>query len=577
MSGAERRGLKELELWSPKTYAEWHDAYRDVWELLRTRVPTLPPDEQSKAAAVLLKHAFGLVQVAPLEGAITATVNELAGLGSVSRKDLLETVLDVLERLDSLPETVKSRWRELEEVIVGGRDFQARLKRQVALPHWRVTSKSGLSTEPWRALAEEAEQNRQPLLDQLAWLTTGEAESAASFGYELGRVDREFSFQRPIIEAVEEAGPSGNFGLLGGYLRAMHEVDQKRWLSAIENLSQRQQTKRLFPGILMQSGLDDDTAAILARLVKDNDMPAHYLQGFIFGGEIRNLSVQAFRSWIELLLRENQRAVIAALQLLHHYCLDKQTSSLPSSLFESVLLHEALFEQEGTETRGSHRDYDWSQVAQKYLEEHPDMKLTVARRMLEGMGKDSVVLPQFGHSYAHQLLSKIALELPHEVWGITAPLLGPPIDSRAYSIKNWLRGGDLIPGGSGKEAESVLSWIPLQDLWTWVEQDVERRAWYLASLVPKDLTRDPNRASVAREVLVRYGDRDDVQRSLIANYSTEGWMGPASEHHRLKKEELERLLEAEPEPRVREWLHKYVGYLRKSIEQERMAEEREPF
>src|ERR1700730_5378355 len=167
----------------------------------------------------------------------------------------------------------------------------------------------------------------------------------------------------------------------------------------------------------------------------------------------------------------------------------------------------------------------------------------------------------------------MARELPREVWAITAPLLGPPIDSRAYSIKDWLRGGE--PSFGGKETEPILSYIPLQDLWTWVDQDVDRRAWYLASFVPKDLINNPAKPCVAQETLNRYGDRDDVQRNLIANFSSEGWTGPESEHYRSKKEKLENLLEAEVEPRVREWLHLYVGYLRKSVEQARMEEERE--
>ena len=36
--GAERRGLKELEMWSPKTYGEWFDAFRDVWRLLSSEL-----------------------------------------------------------------------------------------------------------------------------------------------------------------------------------------------------------------------------------------------------------------------------------------------------------------------------------------------------------------------------------------------------------------------------------------------------------------------------------------------------------------------------------------------------------
>ena len=578
MYGAERRGLKDLDLWSPKTYDEWYDAYAQAWDLLRRRLPSLPEDEQSEATQILRHNAFGLLQIERLEGAITDTISELAKLASVLRKELLETVLFVIEHSDNLPARVKQRWQEIEKEAVGGDDFKARLKRQVTLPAWRLAPKSGLSSEPWKPLAEEAVQNPQQLLAQLPWLTTTEAESSAAFGYELGKADREYMFQQAIIEAIESAGASGNQGLLGGYLRAMHDADPPRWLAVIEDLSKRTNTKHLFPGVVMQSGLSDEASAILARLVADGDMPAHYLQGFIFGGEVRNLSVAAFQSWIELLLRDqSQSAVIAALTLLHYFCLRDQTGiDLPATLVESVLLHNALFEKERPEARGSHRDFDWSEVTRKFLLDHPDRKLFFARRLLEHMGEDSVIMQRYGQSYAHQVLAEITNELPREVWAIVAPLLGPPIDSRAYSLMDWLRGGEPSVGTS-KDAESALAFVPLEDLWSWVDQDIENRAWYLARLVPKELFIDSQRPCLAREVFIRYGDREDVQRNLIGNFSTEGWVGSESDQYRAKKERLEQLLEAETQPRVREWLERYIGLLQKSVDQARIGEEREPF
>jgi hypothetical protein len=60
----------------------------------------------------------------------------------------------------------------------------------------------------------------------------------------------------------------------------------------------------------------------------------------------------------------------------------------------------------------------------------------------------------------------------------------------------------------------------------------------------------------------------------MANYSSEGWVGAESEHQRGKKKALERLLDVEPEPRVREWLNLYIGSLRRSIDRAHMWEER---
>jgi hypothetical protein len=195
--------------------------------------------------------------------------------------------------------------------------------------------------------------------------------------------------------------------------------------------------------------------------------------------------------------------------------------------------------------------------------------------MLEGFGEDGVVLRRYVHSYAHRILDEITKALPLEVWGIVAPLLGPPIDSRAHSIKSWLRGGEVAFGGH--YSASALELIPEDALWNWVDEDIEHRAWYIAGFVPPRLVVEGEMPRLAREILIRYGDRDDVQRGLLSNFSTEGWVGPESEHYKSKKDFLEHILKDERDVRVREWLQRYVGYLRRSVEQARAAEEREDF
>jgi hypothetical protein len=573
--GAERRGLRDLDLWSPKTYDEWYDAYREVWKMLALNIVKLSGEEQSESVRILLKHSFDLVQVAALADLVTSTIESLVDVPSVSRKAILEIVVDVLQRLTSLPEAIRSRWEILRKNVTGGDSYAGRLKSLLILPAWRVAPVSEFSTEPWRHLAEEAFSRRDEFTAQLDWLTSAEAESAVSFGYELGRLDGESIFQDAIIHAVERMDASGNPGILGGYLRARHEADPTRWLETVGCLSQRAESIRLFPTILMQSGLNDGAAAVLTDLVKRKEFPAYYLQGFVYGGEIRNLTVGAFASWLNLLLSENdQRASIAALQLLHHYELHDERGKLSPDLIRAVLLHDTLFEKEADGSRGSHRDYDWSEVARKFLEDHPALKLVFAGKLLQKMGKDSVVLPRFGHSYADQLLSEIASEFPSEIWKIAAPFLGPPIDQRSHAIMSWLKGGEHRWGNG--QPDSILSRIPLQDLWAWVDDNVDLRAWYLASFVPK-LTAELTLPDVVRELLIRYGDRDDVQRNLAANFSSEGWAGPASEHYRSKKEVLDRLLAKELEPRVREWLQQYIVSLQRSVEHARTEEEREDF
>lgn len=574
--GAERRGLKDLELWSPKTYGEWFQAYAEAWDLLRQRIPNLESDEQVEAAGVLLKNSFGLVQIDQLAGMVTETISELVKVPSIPRKLLLETVIDVLERLDKLPVATRERWRQIETEIVGGDDFRARLRRYVGIPAWRLQLRSK-SDGDLLALAQEAVNSPERLEAELGWLMSSEAEGAHTFGYHLGSADSGFTCERRIIEAARKTVGSGAIGLLGGYLRAVHERNPSHWLSLLNQLSNLPNLRPLMPDVISHSGLNDEAAAILVGLVKNKHVPAARL-GYLLGPELRQLSVPMFCSWIELLLLDgSQSSVVTALNLLHHfYYGDEGKAGLPKELTEAVLLHERLFQAEAVGTRGVNIDYDWAEVAKRFLQQYPDRKLALAKKMLEALGNDSIVMQRVGHSYTTQVLTGIAKEMPMEVWGLAAPLLGPPIDSHSYSVSLWLKGGSLFADEENEgKADSVLSYVPLEEVWKWVDQDVDKRAWYLAGFVPKVLFIDPSRPCLAREVLIRYGHREDVQSSLAANFSTAGWWGPESLHHKSRREALQAFLQQEDNPRVREWLNKYVEHLQRDIDRARIMEERE--
>lgn len=148
--------------------------------------------------------------------------------------------------------------------------------------------------------------------------------------------------------------------------------------------------------------------------------------------------------------------------------------------------------------------------------------------------------------------------------------LGPPIDSTSFHLDRWLRGGD----GFSTTRHAPIEEIPIQDLFAWVDQDVEHRAWYLAHFVTNQLFHDQSKPCYAREVLIKYGNREDVRRNLAANFSTEGFSGPASEHYLRKKNALLTFKQEETSANVLRWIDEYIESLDESIERARMEEEK---
>src|SRR5207302_799714 len=103
-----------------------------------TQLPSLPADEQVQAAHILLKHCFELLRIERLTDAISQTIADLVSLSNIPRKELLKTVLFVIEHSEDLPAEIRKRWRQIEADIFGGDDFGARLRRYVGPAPWEL-------------------------------------------------------------------------------------------------------------------------------------------------------------------------------------------------------------------------------------------------------------------------------------------------------------------------------------------------------------------------------------------------------------------------------------------------------
>jgi hypothetical protein len=114
-------------------------------------------------------------------------------------------------------------------------------------------------------------------------------------------------------------------------------------------------------------------------------------------------------------------------------------------------------------------------------------------------------------------------------------------------------------------------------VWDWVNKEVNKRAWYLATFVPKVLFKQEGKICWARELLVRYGTRKDVRDNLAANFSSEGWSGSASLHLQQKKEELLTFKKEENNENVIKWIDYYIEGLDRRIEYEKINEERDNY
>jgi hypothetical protein len=412
------------------------------------------------------------------------------------------------------------------------------------------------------------------LYPELTWLVTDEAKNGFPFGYELGKNDQNFSFLPLLLDAQRNAGDNASAFFLGGYFRALFQRNPRSWETQLDRLMKDKKLVQWIPELTWRSGMSDRAARRLLKLARAGLIEARHFRIMAFGSVIQELSQEIFKQWIEFLLATSTpEALSIGLDLYHfYYVFQKRHPSLPEALTLRLLTHEVVFQKREDSNQAQVDDYDWSEIAKALVEAYPEKSLVLAEKILEHFGASGTIFDGF-HSSVLEVLNAITRRYPQEIWSLAARYLGPPIDSRAFHVKNWLRGGDLFEDG----AEGILAIVPLESIWEWVDKDMETRAWYLASFVPKTLHREQGKVCLAREVLLRYGDRDDVRRNLMANFSTEGWSGPESLHYQNKKQKILEFQKGEENANVKCWLDEYIEALEHAIEHAKMREERDDF
>ena len=581
--GAEYQGLgKEPKLWEPKTYGELWAVYRQVWQLLVEQLERLPADERQKGVAILLEHAPELGQIPTLIDMIVDTFGTLAKKIYVNEKQVIATINSILfHDGKELPAKTRQRWEQLMNELVRS-DFHSMMQRYVGMSlledEFDEDGNHANQAQPRiEKLVQQAVDTPSLLQSELYWLITSEAQNGYRFGYELGKRDDGFTLLPMLLDAQRNAATNANVSFLGGYFRAIFDKDQSLWEEQLDALIEDTKLNIAISGLMRCSGLTDRAGLRLLNLATNGIIDVNHFGIFSYGKATENLSEEVFTAWIEFLLSATDKfAVSIALKLYYYYYVfEKPEPTLSCDLTFRMLAFPAQFERLNPYQLNSMTDYYWTEIGKSFLQYFPEKSLELVEPMLSHFDQDGSIFGVFSQTCS--VLNQITGQHPVEVWEKVSRFLEDQTNvSRAVSLEQWLREGG---GLSRKNRLGALTLIPpekIWKIWEWVDKDIENRAWYLAyRLVPKILSTEEWPTSLARAVLVRYGEREDVRRNLKANYSTEIWQGSLSLHYKNKRQKLLRFKDGEDNENVKRWINEFVEELEERIEHAKIGEERE--
>ena len=580
-SGSGNQGLRGIpKLWEPKTYGEWWDAYRQIWQLLSEQLEHLSEGEREEAVGILLGRAGSLGRIPALGDMIVDTVERITEKKYASEKQIIEIISRILFHDDSyidnkgLPTGVRQRFEKIRDGLIDS-DYHSQMQRYVGMDLVEDQIEKGKNgvdrVQPYlEKLAQQSVKDSDLLHSELSWLVTTDAKNGDKFGYELGKKDKNFTLLPTLLDAQRNESDNASPYLLGGYFRVLFENNITEWEDQLDELVEDNTLNLLIPEITSRSGLTDRAGLRILELAKRGILSIKHLNIFVYGRTIKNLSDEVFKAWVEFLLSiPNKSAISTTLNLYHCYFLpEKEIQTLPCDLTFQILTHPILFEESKEYQFGIMTDYYWTEIAKIFLELYPQRGRELADLMLSHFGAEGTIVGGFDPKTA-LILCEIAKQHSEQVWQLVGQHLEMQNDfSKTLTLESWLREGDI----SETETEKgVITIFPPKTIWKWVDGNVETRAGLIARLVPITLIEDEWQTSLARTLLKRYGSQDEVLHSL--NPTGVG-AGPASSRCNTIKQRLLQIKGTEDDRNVIRWIEDYIEALDHYIENARIEEER---
>ena len=577
---AKFQGLREEpKRWMPKTYGELWEAYQGVWELLDEQLRHLPEDERKEAADILLNHARYIGRIPDLADMVVDTLATIARKTYAPRKQTVKTINGLLHYSGKdLPLETRERCEQLMAELVPP-DFHSMMQRYVGMNLREDLHRDENGTYIDEAqsrietLAAQAAANPHLLNSDLDWLVTSQAIKGYQFGEELGKRDGKFSFLPSLLDAQRNTDRNASVAFLAGYFRAIFDSDPALWETKLDALIDDTQLNRLIPELTSRTGFTDRAGRRILNLAKKGIITIDDFKTFTYSEAIKNLSEEIFNEWIVFLLSFSDRSAVSfALKIYYrYYVLQKPAPHLQCDLTCQLLSHSSLFEQSDAPEFDDMIEFSWSEIAKVFLQYYPDQSLELVKPMLTHFGEEGTIVGVFSETCL--ILDAITEEYSAQVWEQVSSLLEQRTHfSRITDLEQWLREG----GFSEREtAKPALTRMPRQKIWEWVDADTKNRAWYLTPCVPKPLSPEEWRTSLAREVLLRYGNQKEVRGALIGNYLTDTWHGPPSVHYREKQDYLSKIRNIEDNEDIIDWIDEFVEGLDPVIRNEKIQEERE--
>ncbi|MES2510403.1 MAG: hypothetical protein V4625_10770 [Pseudomonadota bacterium] len=574
----ESSGLRLLpKRWTPATYSDLWACYAGHVDLLITAFDFLQGKDRSAAAHAVMNHIRSLFLIPLLEERLIKALRRFAEFADL-KGEVVEKVASVLHyEGKSLRVPLQVELADFLKALTET-TFHDRMRRYVGLRLLEDSfDDSGEYTElPKTGLLElrdEAIASPDLLTGELAWVVSSEAKNGFQFGELLGFEDLHLSLFTQIFDAWEVAGTDRSDYFFGGYLHGLFKQDEGLWSLVMGELFAIVPNGSDLLQLAWRSGMNEEVAQALFELMLQRRIQPREFRILVYGAVVRQIPLDFLQGIVKTLISSSDPVdADTALDLL-----ESRRRSVPADtsvlleLYLPTLSHKTfLAGHKKEEGWNNMRNYHWNEAAKLLLEKNPQSALELATEGVRTFGKSGTITDAYGKE-GTAFFDEVIQKYPAEIWPAIAAQLEVEGDGYSYRMLHWLRGAR---SDGGIDSPTGLDLMPPKPVLDWVNSDPARRAPLIAEYAPPIIGKAADsEKSLLRQILESFGVDKEVRSAAHANYWTGVFSGPASEHYRHKKSELETILASETSSPMRIWIKEEIENLEHQIEHSKDQED----
>lgn len=571
MGGVETQGFEIKQDYYPKTYGEIFDYFESILNLLLSCIENCKDEElKQKALKAITSNSCALIRYSEYTcNLIYKLFDKLTNNKNINKSNLYVEISKVIQHL----KLIKNG-----NLILAINHFET-LRNSLIEDKPKITLETYFNANIWD-IAEDRKNAFEYFIKQLTetYLSIDEAyqrtliktfidkkyDNDYYFGVMVARQDSSFNLLEEIIDYYKISDNKKGLFVVG-YLSELYKKSSEEY----DNYAQKIYDLGLYDLILnlnSKAFTTSLTANLASEAIISEYLPASSINSFAWN---TNTPITVIKKLLYFAkTKKTLDTIKSALNILYH---NKEFWNSENLDLIFDILNNVVVVKSSSVIALTDDSYIWTSVLLKYIKEKEQ-----SEEVFILLDKFLAFISDYeNHNaiYSDHIASILdaCSDLNHKkTWQKISCYLS--INIIIFSpIKTWLRGDDNfdhnIPG--------AMTNFDIEDIFAWIDEDVENRLKIIAYCSPKDLFKE--NGHIMRSLLIKYANNKNLYHYLHINFGNKGWVGKASTHTKAEIEVVKQFQSKEKNKSVLNFINEYLESLELELKRHIIEEERLDF